>query len=485
MPKPLSRRSLLGLGAIAGAGAGAIVAGGINAGRDSSTSSVVDVHGVPLVTANPQQLSATQQQQAARNIGAVRTIEPEQFDGSSDDEQLSAAFASLRETGGEIRLRPGKAYTWLRSPRTVDWAQHGAVVLTAWGASVTYAGQGTAFTSMQSDTQAGIRTLTVFGGEWIAPHADTFFKIQDSGNHLFYRCRGDVPGGTFFALSNVHFYSERNHFVEIDDHGCREVIRFSIDGSSHSSFARTLVRDLRVQGGVSGYAKLNVITGSGNVQPAPYDSTYDGITGNIFDGVVVARLAGQMSGTRLARFQIESQPGSKNAAYFDVGPLSGKPPSLVDGPPVLRHVKLFTDASPPSTPFGPIVATAGLTSSGAMTGAPYLVELTAAGAITVPAALCNVAIVTLGAPCTGGTIDVLSNQNPGATQTVPETTQQMTLVFVQGGAGGFAYTWPNNCRFAKGTPPTDTTPGTQTSATFIFSGGLWLETARAEGVPIS
>lgn len=233
---------MLGLGAVAGAGAGAVVAGGIAGGvaglsGPRQVTKVVDAAGVPVITAEAQQLTPAEQQRAAANLGVVRTVEPEQFPGSSDDEQLSAAFASLRETGGEIRLRPGKAYTWSNPPSAIDWARHAPVVVTAWGATVTYPGRGTAFTSLQTDTQAGIRTLTVFGGEWAAPAADAFFRIQDSGNHLFFRCRADVPNGTFAALSNVRFFSERNHFVELDDHGCREVLRFSIDGSSHASFA--------------------------------------------------------------------------------------------------------------------------------------------------------------------------------------------------------------------------------------------------------
>ena len=482
-PPPLSRRSLLGLSAIAGAGAGALIAGGIAGFGDSESAPVVEAHGIPVVTTDPQHLSLLEQQQAVMNLGAVRTVEPEQFPGGSDDAQFAAAVRTLAETGGEIRLRPGKVYTWTAAIPAVDWSVHGGLVITAWGAAVEYTGAGTAFTSRQSQTVAGTQTLTVLGGVWSAPRADSFFRIVDSGNHLFFRCRGEVPDGTFVALSNVQFFSERNHFVELEDYGCREVLRFSIDGSPSASFARTVVKDLRLQGGTAGYAKLNVITAKGAVQPAVYDSTFDGVSGNIDDGVVVQRLAGGMSGTKLLRFQLESPDGATTSAYWDVGSLSGKPPTLVDGPPVLRNMLLFTAASPPGSPFAPTVAASGLTVGAAAATVPYLVELSAPGAVSVPAAECNVAVVTLNAPCLSSVIDVIDNANPGAVQTLPTTTQVMTLAFVQGGAGGFAYAWPSTCRFAHGRPPTDTSAGTMTSVTFVFQAGVWLEIARAEAVP--
>lgn len=200
--------------------------------------------------------------------------------------------------------------------------------------------------------------------------------------------------------------------------------------------------------------------------------------------MIVHRLAGGMSGTKLSRYQLEAPVGSKDAAYFDVGPLSGRLPVLLDGPPVLRELNLFTPTSPQTTPFEPLIAQSGITSAGAITSAPYVAELNAPGPVSVSAAVCNVALITLNAPCTGGTIDVLDNANPGATQTVPQTTQTVTLAFIQGGAGGFTYQWPANCRFARGAAPTDTTARTMTSVTFLFVNGLWVEMARAEGVPV-
>ena len=418
-----------------------------------------------------------------KNVGAVQTVEPEQFPGGSDNDQFSAAVRALAPAGGVIRLRPGKSYTWIAGISDIDWATHGGLVISAWGATVNYLGSGPALVSRQSVTVAGTPTLTVLGGTWIAARADSFFRLVDTGNHLFFRCRGEVPNGAFVALSNVQFFSERNHFVELEDHNCREVLRFSVDGSPHASFARTVVKDLRLQGGVSGYAKLNVVTASGDVQPSVYDSTFDGITGNVADGVIVQRLAGGMSGTRLSRFQVESPDGSSSAAYWDVGSLSGKLPILVDGPPVLRNMDLFTAASPPFTPFSPTVAASGLTVGGALATVPYTVRVDAAGSVSVPASECSVAIVLLNAACLSSDIDVQGNANPGAVQTLPTTTQTLTLAFVQGAAGGFAYAWPSTCRFAKGEPPADTSANTMTSVTFVFQGGLWIETARAEGVP--
>jgi hypothetical protein len=410
------------------------------------------------------------------SLGAVRTVEPEQFPGGSDDVQLAQALDALADTGGVIRLRPGKTYKWQHAIPSVDWAGRGQVILQAWGAVVHYAGTGSAFTSIQSKTPAGQQTLTVFGGTWQAPDADTFFRIQDSGNHLFYRCRGEVPKGTMFALSNVRFWSERNHFVEIEDHNCREVVRFSIDGSVHSSFARTMVKDLRIQGGSAGYPKINVVTSgtAGAVLPAPYDSTFDGIVGNLPDGVIVQRLAGGLSGTKILRIQVEAPKGSQKAAIWDVGELMGHLPVLPEGPPVLRNLLMFTLESSTTHPFGPLPALGGIAAGGAFSSAPFTKTLDAPGSVAVNADQCNVVFVKLNAACTATTIQ---------TGLGKADTQSLTLAFQQGAAGGFGYAWPSNCRFAKGKPPTDTAPMTQTSVTFTFQAGLWLETARAEAVP--
>jgi len=431
---------------------------------------------VPVITADPQKLNTKEQDQAARNIGAVRTVEPEQFPGGSDDVQFTAALESLGTDGGVIRLRPGKQYTWQRAIPVIDWSTHGGLVITAWGATVNYPGDGSAFTSQQSRTRAGTHTLTVHGGEWVAPKADAFFTIIDSGNHLFYRCRGEVPNGTFFHLSNKNFWSERNHFIEIEDHNCREAIRFSIDGSVHESFARTFVKDLRLTGGQPGYPKINIITHDGDqVVPAPYDSCFDGVVGNIPEGVIVQRLAGGMSGTRIGRFQIEAPKDATAAAVWQVGPLVGKLPMLPEGPPILRNLLMFTPDSVSQNPFAHNVAQGGLAVQAALTMQPFTAELNKPGPVTVPADLCNAAVITLNAPCTESTITTALDH--GASQT-------LTVVFRQGAAGGFGYAWPSSCRFAKGKAPTDTTANTQTSVTFLYSGGVWLETARAEGVPI-
>ena len=483
VPTPVSRRSLLGLAAIAGAGAGALVSAGVAGIGDDDAPSVIESDGVPVVSADAQDLTLAQQEQAVKNIGAVRTVEPEQFPGGTDNDQFSAAVRALAETGGVIRLRPGTTYTWLGPIPEIDWSNHAGLVISAWGATVNYLGSGAALTSRQSATVAGTPTLTVLGGTWAGQRADSFFRIVDSGNNLLFRCRGEVPNGAFAVLSNLQFFSERNHFIEVEDHNCREVLRFSIDGSQHSSFARTVVRDLRLQGGVSGYAKINVLTASGDVQPSVYDSTFDGVTGNIADGVIVQRLVGGMSGTRLSRYQVESADNATSAAYWDVGPLSGRLPILVDGPPVLRNMNLFTAASPPVTPFSATVAASGLTLGAAMATVPYLLRVDAPGAVSVPAAECNVAIVLLNAACLSSDIDVEGNANPGAAQTLPTTTQTMTLCFVQGGSGGNAYAWPSTCRFAHGQAPTDTSANTMTSVSFVFQNGLWLEIGRAEAVP--
>lgn len=73
---------------------------------------------------------------------------------------------------------------------------------------------------------------------------------------------------------------------------------------------------------------------------------------------------------------------------------------------------------------------------------------------------------------------------PGVASSISNPTegQELTITWVQASVSVNTYTWPLNCRFAGGIAPTDTTPGSWTSVTFIYKDPDWWEISRAVGV---
>ena len=97
--------------------------------------------------------------------------------------------------------------------------------------------------------------------------------------------------------------------------------------------------------------------------------------------------------------------------------------------------------------------------------------LTVSGAVTFSAAAGNVQAVTLSA-------NAASSAITGAV-----TGRELTIQWVQDGAGSRTYVWPTNCKFVGGTyPSASTTAGYTDSVTFIYNGTNWLEKARALAV---
>ena len=90
--------------------------------------------------------------------------------------------------------------------------------------------------------------------------------------------------------------------------------------------------------------------------------------------------------------------------------------------------------------------------------------LSSSGAVTIQAGT-GIAEITLNASATSCAVSGL------------QTGQQLTISWIQGGAGGYAYAWPSSCQFAGGSiPPNITAPGQADTATFIYDGTHLVQT---------
>lgn len=101
--------------------------------------------------------------------------------------------------------------------------------------------------------------------------------------------------------------------------------------------------------------------------------------------------------------------------------------------------------------------------------------LVSAGTVTVDRNTGQSQVITLGAS-QGANATTINNGHQG---------DLLTIEWVQGPGGGFAYQWPSNCKFANGTPPAASTmPGYRDSVTFRYdtASGNWLEVSRALAV---
>lgn len=105
----------------------------------------------------------------------------------------------------------------------------------------------------------------------------------------------------------------------------------------------------------------------------------------------------------------------------------------------------------------------------------YSQTLAAAGSITLDRNNGQTQVITLAAS-QGPNATSINNGHQG---------DLLTIEWVQGAGGGFAYLWPANCRFANGSAPAASVlPGYRDSVTFRYdaASGNWLEVSRAVAV---
>jgi hypothetical protein len=187
------------------------------------------------------------------------------------------------------------------------------------GTVFTYSGTGTPIT-LQSTLAAGAPAMfDVKGGYCYAPNSTTqFWLLEDVTGSHWERVQGYVPNGSIWTQSNVAYWCERNQYIGCIDgdgngNGSMHALSFIINGSSKGSMARTVVRDLWLQGGVPGQAKINLVYSANPLGPGLYDSIFDGLRGNIKCGVIVMTLAANMRNIRFLSLGTEAVVATQTA----------------------------------------------------------------------------------------------------------------------------------------------------------------------------
>lgn len=245
-------------------------------------------------------------------------VEIESFVGASDDVKFSNAIASLATTGGKIRLRPGKTYVFTAAATTFDFSvYHKQITIQAWNANIVGNFNGAVWTVKGNTGQSEGNTLVWLGGT-VRNNVGDGIALYDVGKAFFFRVTVDCPNGSGWVQANVVGFSENNHYLECYDLSSTHAISFLNLGSPSGSMARTVIRTLRMQGGVAGQAKLNI-----GDNTALYGALIDGLSGNLVDQAIVMRIAGNMHGCTIQgnlHFEVST---TGNAYYFTVGTIAG------------------------------------------------------------------------------------------------------------------------------------------------------------------
>jgi hypothetical protein len=257
-------------------------------------------------------------------------------DGLSDD---TAALQAAIDNGTQLVLAPGRTYR-LDGELTWDLAS-GPLVVVANGATIDYRGSGAMFTLDASASGSdNTPAVTFLGGTYKGTaEAIAAFKSTDLRHSSWHRVTvsGFTAGDAWWFL-NDQFWCERNSLIQCVDYRNRRAVFFDTGSATSKSFARTVIEDLRLQGGASGVAKID-----GSTDVGLYDSRISFI-GNIANGVICMKLTGSMGGTVVGPVGVEAAVG--NMAYlFGVGTLTGALPNLY-GSPILRNCEMYS--SPPS-----------------------------------------------------------------------------------------------------------------------------------------
>jgi hypothetical protein len=169
-----------------------------------------------------QGLTTAQQDQALRNIAAARTIEPEQFNTGTDQGNLQACLnygASVDSlTFVQMRSKTYTVGTAGSSATALTWdGTHGTVYFDGRGATLTYLGTGTMWSS---SCHVGGNTppfIHYSGGTWIGTTAAFGHYGLDIRSCYFGDIRVQFDAGAAFCQANQDSFCERNTYERIDD----------------------------------------------------------------------------------------------------------------------------------------------------------------------------------------------------------------------------------------------------------------------------
>lgn len=262
----------------------------------SDGSGNVDLDTTRLAIDHDQVLTTIQQDYGLKNLNTVRVVEPEQFASAAnntDDKQFSAAIAAVAPVGGMVRLRPGKTYTWTVPPTPFNFnTLHLPLYVEAWGSIINCAYSGSAWDLSGNTPSSTANSLVWLGGE-VNNSVGDGIVMTNVGKAFFFRIASTCPNGSGWISQNSGSgFSENNHWIECSDFGCKHAITWQLlPGATAGSFARTVVRSLRLFQGTAGEPKLNIGDGT-----ALYGGLIDGLSGNLSHNAVLFRVAGNQHG---------------------------------------------------------------------------------------------------------------------------------------------------------------------------------------------
>lgn len=231
------------------------------------------------------------------------------------------ALDAIQSAGGGTLVIPAGEYTYATGV-TYD-SKFGTITIVAYGATITYTGSGTGLTLTNSDGGGGtsVYRSIITGGLWFGTASGVVgIKILDcSRTHVIGAWIGKYTNGTCVELRNETSYCEQTLIDGCIFSGSTHAIVFtpqSLSGGTGGtqSFARTIVTNTILSGGVSGDYLVMM---SGDV----YHSTFANIFGNMSSGASVFLVNGNHLGCYIHDIGFEG--GNSSSVLFAKGPDCG------------------------------------------------------------------------------------------------------------------------------------------------------------------
>lgn len=137
------------------------------------------------------------------------------------------------------------------------------------GASINFMSASAKIMICNTDLGGALPFVFIRGGKVnLYSDASVGYHVKDINNVSFEQCAvfgntSNSPSrGTAWLLENSHGYTERTVVEQCSSYYCRHALRFHLSGGAGGglSFARTIVHDLFISGGVSGSALITITT---------------------------------------------------------------------------------------------------------------------------------------------------------------------------------------------------------------------------------
>lgn len=257
----------------------------------------------------------------------------------NDSPAFQAAIDALVTNGGGIIAVPPLGTNHYRLEDGLTFTGGHPFVFNALGAEIDYVGSERLF-DMPNGATHDSRPIPLFlGGEYRGTiDALDCFRVQDGRALWLANTIRDFPNGAAYHIWNQNAWCERNTLIGNYVSNCQHAVNFSpadiTGGSGTSSFARTVVQDMRVSGGNGPLF---------NFRGGVYGSRFHGINGNVSASPIIFHIEGAMGGTIIESADFEGSAFT----YFEWSAAGGLAPTL-RGPFILRSGATFETGTRPS-----------------------------------------------------------------------------------------------------------------------------------------